>query len=280
MSKILGVTDHRDYLDAAAVGSPWTELHAVPAPPGTSLGNLGGQDVFAQIGQALQLQLVGVYTPWASRRSTIEWEPIDNPDTNIMAWRLTDAGIQAAMNLAFGQPLPFVAILTASPLDDGTMHSMWDGTAYRYYETQVVYRQDDAGEPPKPFFLHWGERVDIAELPPQVAQVEPRAARVSGLLVFAAQVPREGTTTRAAPTSRYEDLLVPSAPPPPPPPPPSLVQQPRPAPPLSPGPAPAPPPAAAADAAPKMNLALPLAVTLGAAAVGYYVWSSKRAERR
>jgi hypothetical protein len=258
----MGVMDH--YMEHGGSGAAWDSMAMIPAPPGTSLGAMAAQGMFAELSSALGLQVLGVYTPWATRSGDTVWEEIKNPDSNIAIWSITDAQVNAVPEITYGSPLPFVAIITKGPMTQAAVAAMWDGTAYGPYETQAVYRQDDAKGVPTIAFLHWGERIDIAELPKQVVKLEAKAAAVNGALLFAAQIPSKGSTTRALPaTSSFQDALetqlMTSAPVtvpvirdyiPPPPPPPVLEA--------------------------RTNLGLPIAVGLGAAALGFVLWRKKR----
>jgi hypothetical protein len=227
------------------------------------------QSIFSELTTSLDLQVLGTYTPWASRTSDTTWEEITNPDTNIVLWGLNDDQIAAAMQLSYGSPLPFVAIITKGPMTQASIDAMWKGTAYKAYETQAVYRQDDAKPVPTIAFLHWGERIDMSQLPKHTLTIAPRAAAVGGALVFAAQIPSQGSTTRSTPaTSSFQDALT--------------AQMTIATPVTVPTGPPAAPPIKLVPTTPsvdtKTNLSLPIAVGLGAAVLGYMLWS-KRAPR-
>jgi hypothetical protein len=264
------VTVMESYLDlGAASGAVFDELGSIPAPPGTSLGQLSAQGMFAEISTALGLQPVGVFTPWASRTGDVAWDEIKRPDTNVMAWSLSDEQIGQATAVTFGQPLPFVVVATKGPLSQAQVAAMWEGTAYAPYETQAVYRQDDAMPIPTIFFMHWGERIDMGQLPKQVLAIAPRALQVGGQLLFAAQIPVQGSTTRAAPAMSFDNALTgqlainvaPAVPVPTP----AAITQPAP-----PGGAAIQPPATR-----KLNLGVPIVVGIGAAALGFWFWKRR-----
>jgi hypothetical protein len=247
------------YMEHGGSGAAWDSMPMIPAPPGTSLGDMSAQGMLAEVAQALGLQAQGVYTPWATRSGDVSWDEIKNPDTNIALFSITDAQVNQAAEVTYGHPLPFVAVITKGPLTGQAVDNMWAGTAYKAYETQAVYRQDDAKNPPTITFLHWGERIDMSALPKQTLALQPRAASVSGSLVFAAQIPVQGTTVRAAPSTSFSDALqsqlVASGPVPPPPP--SMV------------------PVKTAAASAPTNYSLPIAVGLGAAVLGFVLWRKR-----
>jgi hypothetical protein len=255
------------YMERWGRGAAWDEHRMIPAPPGTSLGDMPAASLFAEMVSALGLQAIAVYTPWASRVSDIEWEPIESPDTNIMTWGLTDAAVNAVPEVTFGSPLPFVAIVTAGPLTVDGARKLWDGSAYAPYETQAVYRQDDAKDTPTIFFIHWGERIDMSKLPAQTLALEPKAASVGGRLVFAAQIAREGSTTRGAPSLPFQTAYA-AAFAAPPAPGPSPVATPP-----SAGPAPIP---IRHEPDKDSGLGVPIAVGVGAAALAFVIWRNRR----
>jgi hypothetical protein len=252
-----------NYMEHGGAGRAWDELAMIPAPPGTSLGGMSSQNVLAEVASSLQLSPLGIYTPWASRTGDMSWEEIKNPDTNIAVFGITDDQVNAVAQMTGGSPLPFVVIITKNPMTQAAVAAMWDGTAYQPYETQAVYRQDDAKDIPTIAFLHWGERIDMAALPKQTLALGPRASAVGGALLFAAQVPAQGTTTRGAPVapsfqSALDAQMVAQSPPPAPPPPVVVA------------PPPPPPPEAQ-----KQNMSVPIAVGLGAAVLGYMLWNKR-----
>jgi hypothetical protein len=252
-----------NYMEHGGAGAAWDSYATIPAPPGTSLGAMDAQGMFAELANTLQLQALGIYTPWATRSGDTTWEEIKNPDTNVVLWALTDAQVNAVPAITYGSPLPFVAIVTRGPMTQAAVAAMWEGTAYRAYETQALYRQDDAKAVPTITFLHWGERIDMAELPKQTLALQPQAEASGGALVFAAQIAAQGSTTRALPaTSSFQDALQAQ-----------LVTVTA-----APSPLPVSVPAATpvTAAAEKPNLGLPIAVGLGAAVLGYMLWRKRR----
>lgn len=271
----------QEYMEHGGSGAPWDAMAMIPAPPGTSLGQMQAQGMFAELANSLGLEALGVYTPWATRTGDTSWEEIRNTDSNIVLWGLTDAQIAAVPQMTYGSPLPFVAIITRSPMTESQVAKMWAGTAYRPYETQAVYRQDDAKPVPTIMFLHWGENIDISELPKSPVNVSWRAMGVDGTLVFAAQIPSQGSTTRdlpAAPSfdSALASQMTASGPITMP----ATVTSPPPVMSPVPGPITTTLPGTVATATPaaagKMNLSLPIAVGLGAAALTFVIWRKTR----
>jgi hypothetical protein len=244
-----------------AIPAPWDERQMEIAPPGTSLGQMDAASLFSEIVSALQLRPLGLVTPWATRKGDLEWEEIINPDTNIQLWGLTDGQINAATQVTFGSPLPFVVVVTRLPLTTSDVAKMWEGTAYAPYETQAVYRQDDAKPVPTMYFAHWGERIDISKLPQKTLAIEPRAKAVGGDLVFAAQVPVSRSDHNPPPGTfrqAYDIQLATTG---------YAAAKP-------PAPGPQPIPLAPAPDEP-LRLGVPIALGLGAAALGFFLWRNR-----
>ena len=89
-----------NYMEHGGAGAAWDSLPMIVAPPGTSLGAMAAQGMFAELSSALGLQVLGVYTPWATRSGDTVWEEIKNPDSNIAIWSITDAQVNAVPEIA------------------------------------------------------------------------------------------------------------------------------------------------------------------------------------
>ena len=185
-----------------------TERRVLPVPASAAgLGQLPSLELFENLAETLGLPPIGIYTPWATRTGDMTWEPIESPETNIMVWGLTDHQVNLAQEVGFGNALPFVCIMTDQPLTSTRIDAMWHGTAYAPYETQALFRQDDAKPVPTIRFLHWGERVDMANAPQHLRPLEAAARTENGQLIFAAQVPTEDTTQRDFPAMPFANAL-------------------------------------------------------------------------
>jgi hypothetical protein len=183
------------------------ERASVPIPASSGLGQLPSLELFEEIASTLGLTAIGVYTAWATRTGDMTWEPEEQqPSTNLMVWSLTDHDVNLAQQIAFGNPVPFVAVMTDVPLTSMQIDAMWEDTAYAAYETQAVYRQDDAKPVPTIRFLHWGERIDMSNAPQHIKPLESAARSVNGQLILASQI--SGTTSqRDFPAMPFADAL-------------------------------------------------------------------------
>ena len=234
----------------------------------------------------LKLAEVGVYTPWAAQESSLDWMPVTQPpDTNISVFGLTDQALQAAGQLTFGSPLPFVAVL--APISAGGVRApqevaaAFDGTPYMLYQTQAVYDQNDGGEPPRIMLLHWAKLRDQGDSDGGNGALASAAQRLGGALVFAMQVNYDYSQRRQAPAMSFAQALAmqvsplgppgPSEPGVPPPP-----GTPAPAP-LPGAPAPAPPTAAPTTS----KITLPIVgAALVASVLGFVVVRAARKKGR
>jgi hypothetical protein len=161
-------------------------------------------DITKQLG----LQEVGLYTPWAARESSTTWEPVQQPpDTNIAVFALNDQLLAGAHTLTFGQPIPFVAILTEQPVLPEQVSAALKGTAYKFYQTQAVYRQTDSAPTPKIVFLHWAESRPPGDVDKGVGSLTQAAASVGGKLTYAIQVNYQSTALRQPPAVPFLSAL-------------------------------------------------------------------------
>jgi hypothetical protein len=173
-----------------------------PTPPGWS-------DMFGNFAQMLGLVELGIYTPWAARESTMDWEPVQQPpDTNIAVWSLTDEGLRNGMQLAGGAPLSFVGILTNELPALEEVAAKLRGTPYRFYQTQAVYSQVDTGEPPVIRFLHWAIIRESGDSDKGASSMDVAAVSLGGKLVFAMQVPYGDTSRRNPPATDFDTALI------------------------------------------------------------------------
>lgn len=180
-------------------------IGGAPVPPGTQVPSLPAMEILASAAEQLQLTGAGVYTPWATQVGPDRWEVIERPDTNIATFALSESVLEAIKRLAFGQPVPFVAMLGDAILSPQQAEALFAGTAYQFHESQAIYSQADEQIVPSIRFIHWGELRDRYEGPK--GSVE-NSAQANGLrLVFAQQVPIETTSHRTAPAMPFSDAL-------------------------------------------------------------------------
>lgn len=258
----------QSYTERWGRGAAWDELPMIPAPAGTSLGQTDVASILAEVATALSLNPVGIYTPWATRTGDLTWEEIKNPDTNIALYQITDDQVNAVPQITFGSPLPFVGIVTKNPLTETQVAAMWDGTAYEPYQTQAIYRLDDAKDVPTLYFLHWGSRIDSDSPLQRSLAIGPKAASANGSMVFAAQVPFTPSTARSGPPPlSFNDALTSQ-----------MAAASAPAQAQIPVTAPAAPAAPVATAAPtaRSNVPVALAVGAGLGVAVFLFWRRKR----
>lgn len=197
-----------EYVSVADTGRPCVERARIPAPRGTSLGQMAALDLWNEIAESMNLPFRGTYTMWALREGDMDWQPVPSqPDTNYLVWSINDQAVARARELAFGNPLPYVVILSERLLSTTDVARLWKGTAYEAYQTEAVYRQDDPKATPAMVFMYWGERRDMPAGPEQTLSLDQAAADADGQLVFAAQVASQGTTKREFPGIHFMDAF-------------------------------------------------------------------------
>lgn len=182
------------------------EVQSLAAPPGTAVSqNLA--ELLRGVEEALGLVEIGIYTPWAGRQGDIEWKEITSPDTNVAVFQLSDKQLGQAKEVLFGQPLPFVAVLSSLMAPMLAVETAANASPYEFFETQAVYRQSDPGEPPRIQFMHWFRVRDLGASGGGSAPMTSVAATLGGELVYAQQVPVEGSTSRLPPSMSFDDAL-------------------------------------------------------------------------
>jgi hypothetical protein len=186
-----------------------TAMGEIPAPPGVSLpAGFPGLELFGQLIDQLGLTKLGVYTPWAARESGVEWEEIDQPpDTNIAAFVINDALLRTALGITFGNPLPFIAIVTDGLPTPTQVSQALALSPYSFYQTQACYRQDDTGHVPKIYYVHWAEYRKPGDPMHGKGSIDKAAQMVNGTSVYAAQLDYRSTAFRASPPVPFSQAL-------------------------------------------------------------------------
>lgn len=202
MGVIEGYIPYRPLSGLGALGED-----LVAAPPGVRAPSSLDWNVIGDISQQLGLQEIGIYTPWAGREG-MDWiEVRQPPSTNIVLSGLNDQQLQAAMAVTFGQPLGWIAVLADRAGEEGQLVAALEGTPYEFFQTQAIFSQNDAGEPPRIRFLHWARIRDPGDQDSGSGSLDGAAHAMGGTLVFAMQVNSSTTTSRPAPTISFADAL-------------------------------------------------------------------------
>lgn len=142
---------------------------------------------------------LGVYTPWASQTGDVDWQPT-RAEWNLLVTPITDAQLKAARQATFGQPVGWVAVLTAVPVKLALAENAFDSSEYEFVGGEATYRQDDQSAVPRPFYFYWAKlRDDTAGGKGSLAAV---AKALGGQLVFPMQAPLTGKE-RAAPAGAF-----------------------------------------------------------------------------
>jgi hypothetical protein len=160
--------------------------------------------LWQEVADALELHELATVTVWAARTGDLDWAPtLSQPSENVVLYMLSDGDLVRAEEVAFGDPLPYVAVLSPVPGSLANITAAFADTAYRYYRTDAVYRQDDDQPIPTIYFLHWAERIDTANAPQHLMPLEAAAGMMDGSLVFALQVSAAETTLREFPAASF-----------------------------------------------------------------------------
>lgn len=179
----------------------------IPAPYGTTLPRMNALHLFGEMPKALGLRFIDVLTPWAVRKGDTNWETVERPGTNLRIWSVSTAALNRANEETFGHPVPFFALATPRQVPEALLAPAFSGSPYKYYETQAYYSQTDQSEPPRIWFLAWGERRDMADDEGGSKPIETIAAQIGGRPVYGLQVPRKGSTRSAGPATPFAQAL-------------------------------------------------------------------------
>lgn len=185
---------------------------ALPLPSGQSLSPALLQAV-SDLPIQLNLKEIGHITPWAIQFGGIGWEAVDRPSENLRLYQMPPEKIREGFNKLFGQPIPYLGIITRSLPTQAEIERALSGTDYELYETQAAYSQADRKDTPDILFFHW---VSLRPLGTKAGKsMKAALAAMNGALVFAEREPFFDTAKRAHPSVPFIEAFnsrMPSAP--------------------------------------------------------------------
>lgn len=150
----------------------------------------------------MRLNKIGCMTPWAIPAGGGEWEEFSEaPGENLELFELPAEMLPQAHEKLFGQPIPYVGLLTRSLPTEAELDIAFEGTEYEPVETIAVYSQKDTQSVPDVRYFHW---LAMRPLGTRKTKNMPEAiAKVKGALVFAQRVPYWETVVRAHPAVSF-----------------------------------------------------------------------------
>jgi hypothetical protein len=98
---------------------------------------------------------IGELTLWAIQDGEANFSAAQT-QKKYLAYPVDPKRLTAAQQAAFGQPIPFVAVISDQAMLQSAIEAAWDGSPYEDAGTEVVYREDDPQEVPTGYFVHWG----------------------------------------------------------------------------------------------------------------------------
>ena len=120
--------------------------------------------------------------PWAVLdESTGQWSS-GAPSYRYQLYLVNAAALDTAQRMAFGQPVGFVCVLDA--VAHARPSDLFDGTPWEYFETDAVYDESDAGDPPRIKFLYWGKLRDEGAVQGTASTLEAQVKTIGGQLVY------------------------------------------------------------------------------------------------
>jgi hypothetical protein len=128
--------------------------------------------------------------PWATEDDAAQWVQSLTPEVRYTLYPVTAQFLDAVTKAAFGQPVGFVAVL------DTTMRAqpeqLFEGTPWKYFQSQAVFSERDPGEPPAIRFLYWANLRDEVSSAGTASTLEAKAKAAGATLVYPVTIPIQG----------------------------------------------------------------------------------------
>lgn len=160
----------------------------------------------SQLPLEMELPVVGHATPWATKKNDLEWDANEAaPSHNLKLYGINAEKVRKAFDKLFGQPIPFIGVLTDEPLMHTEVLGALEGTDYELYETLAVYSQDDKDPVPPISYFYWLSMGP--EGTKRTKSLDVAAQQMHGTLVLPSRVPYASSTQRAFPAMSFEEAL-------------------------------------------------------------------------
>ena len=185
---------------------PQTALARSAASGDTQLGKgqgLAVETMLRTVRSSRVFDPLGVYVPWGRQKGGVTWETIDKPDHDIAIYPISAATVDRVNAASYGHELPWVGVLTDTPVNSQTADSVWDATRYDLFSVEGVYDADDSRPAPRICFLYWAKLHD--DVGGGRASLDAVAQRLGGQLVFPMQLPVD--SPRPAPALSFAAVL-------------------------------------------------------------------------
>lgn len=138
----------------------------------------------------IQAQPSLTYTGWALQNGDIEWTE-EVPTQNYQAFAITDLQIVATAQAATSVPNR-LAVISPSLSFASTVKKTFEGTPYAYQQTEAVYAQLDAAQPPAIYFIYWLTLRSATDPMIGNTSLNYAALQVVGVLSYIINVPQSG----------------------------------------------------------------------------------------
>lgn len=97
----------------------------------------------------------GNYAPWATQGAT-SWTPIVEPEFNYRAYPINASTLRRVEAESFSNPVGLVAAVFPQAISLHQADALYSSGPYVLSHGEAVYRLEDGGEPPRPWYLYWG----------------------------------------------------------------------------------------------------------------------------
>lgn len=146
---------------------------------------------------------LGVYVPWGRQNGGVIWDTIANPDHELVIYPISARDVDRVNAHSYGSELPWVAVLTETPVNSQVADEVWDESRYDLFAVEGVYDITDPRPTPRICFLYWAKLHE--DVGGGRASLDSIARRLGGVLVFPSHLPlRPG---RSAPGLSFQLAL-------------------------------------------------------------------------
>lgn len=157
--------------------------------------------------EALMLQQLGIYTPWAEQRSDTDFVETTAPKLNLALFQITDLLLRHASAIHGGELVEQIGFLTPRPQKLGIAEAAFMDSPYKFFKGGALYRQDDQAPVPKIHFLYLGQLRDPTDPLRGRKNLDTTAQSLAGMLVYPEPLDMPSTTLRGRPVVSFDEAL-------------------------------------------------------------------------
>ncbi len=145
----------------------------------------------------LESQKLGVFALWAWQKTDTLWQEISNPETDVVLFDYAAVG-SAMRGMGLGAP-GWIAYFTDHPVELALAQAAFEATPYKLYSAEAVYNELDKTSPPRIGFVYWGQAREPGDTSAGPLKPEEAAQSLGGSAVVGIQVNAQQTELRPRP---------------------------------------------------------------------------------